>query len=468
MIPDVGRLGRFGRLTVHVTGVEIEIHAIFVVWLVLLGFAAGRTGATVAIWVVVAGGSVLVHELGHAFAYRAFGVTPRIVLSALFGLTYGADLPPRRGIVVSLAGPATGVAIGLAGLAVWTALPSADGLVAVALGDLVFVGFGWAVINLLPILPLDGGQALRVAITATRWRGAEAASLALSLTAAIAVAVAGAAAGYPFLAVFMIWCGLASFEGLRELRESPLRARLNLHGRQLMSGEPAAAIAGLAEIERTARSRSVAADALAGLAFALLADGRWDEAAGALARHPQPAAQALLRAAIELSDGRLDSRLAALLAERHDAVAAMGTMRAVADTGRLGDVLFQADGLDPGPSSAALRTMLVGLNLDGFHEQAVRVGELLHAREPTWNEVSYFVASSLGALGRTDDALAWLERAAEHGAGYAAYIEHDPNLETARARPAYTPIRDRIASNAADRRPGTGALLGDASTDAGG
>lgn len=289
----------------------------------------------------------------------------------------------------------------------------------------------------------------------------------MSLTAAIAVALAGAAAGYPLLAVFMIWFGLASLEGLRDLRESPLRARLNLFGRQLMSGDSAAATAGLLEIERTARSRSVVADALTGLAFALLADGRWDEAAGALARHPQPATQPLLGAAIKLNFGRLDPRLAALLAERHDAVAAMGTMRAVADTGRLDDVLLQADGLGPGPSSAALRTMLVGLNLDGFHEQAVRVGDLLHPLQPTWNEVSFFVASSLGALGRTGDALAWLERAAQQGAGYAAYIEHDPNLERARALPAYAPIRDRIASNAAHRRPGTEALLGDASTDAG-
>lgn len=172
MIPDVGRLGRFGRVSFHLAGIEVEVQAIFVVWLLLLGLAAGRTAATLAIWVVVAGSSVFVHELGHALAYRAFGVTPRIVLSALFGLTYGADLSPGRGIVVSLAGPATGLAIGLVALVLWTALPAADGPVAVAIGDLVFVGFGWAVINLLPILPLDGGQAMHAAITATRWRGA--------------------------------------------------------------------------------------------------------------------------------------------------------------------------------------------------------------------------------------------------------------------------------------------------------
>ena len=167
MIPDVARLGRFGQLTVHLAGIQIELHAIFVAWLLVLGLAAQRTGVSLAIWVVVAGVAVFVHELGHAAAYRAFGVTPRIVLSAVFGLTYGAELPLARSIVVSLAGSATGIVIGVAGLALQAALPAADGAVAVALADVVFVGLGWAVINLLPVLPLDGGQATRAAIRAT-------------------------------------------------------------------------------------------------------------------------------------------------------------------------------------------------------------------------------------------------------------------------------------------------------------
>ncbi|HEX5040061.1 MAG TPA: hypothetical protein VFW95_08010 [Candidatus Limnocylindria bacterium] len=467
MIPDVARLGRFGQLTVHLAGIQIELHAIFVAWLLVLGLAAQRTGVSLAIWVVVAGVAVFVHELGHAAAYRAFGVTPRIVLSAVFGLTYGAELPLARSIVVSLAGSATGIVIGVAGLALQAALPAADGAVAVALADVVFVGLGWAVINLLPVLPLDGGQATRAAIRATGWRHAEAASLLVSLATALAVGVAAAAMGYWFLALFIAWFGLASFDGLRELRESPLRARLNLHGRQLMSGDSAAAIDGLSEIEGTAKSRSVATDALTGLSFALLAEGRWEEAEGAFMRHPQPAAQPLLWGALQLHRGRLDPQFGALLADRNDAVALMGTLRAVVDTSRFDDVLQQVDELGREPSDVALRAMLVGLSLDGLHERAVRVGVLLHARQPRWNEVSFFVASSLGALGRTDEALLWLERAAVQGAGYAAYIERDPNLEAARALPAYAPIRARIASNAKHDPPDTGELLGDESTDAG-
>ena len=131
----------------------------FVAWLAILALASGRNDLALVTWVVVAGLAVLIHELGHAFAYRAFGVQPRIVLSAVFGLTFGDELPPTRSLVVSLAGPATGIALGLVSIGLAVVIGPGDGH-ALVVEDLAFVGFGWALLNLLPIQPLDGGQAV--------------------------------------------------------------------------------------------------------------------------------------------------------------------------------------------------------------------------------------------------------------------------------------------------------------------
>lgn len=461
-------LGRFGQIRTRLAGIDIEIQLVFVAWLVILGLASGRNDATLVTWVVVAALGVLVHELGHAFAYRAFGVEPRIVLSALFGLTFGDVLPPARSLVVSLAGPATGIVIGLVSIGLAAVIGTSDGLARTVVEDLAFVGFGWALLNLLPIQPLDGGQAVRSVLVGTGVRDAERIALVISILAAAVIGIVALSAGYVFLVLFMIWFAADNVSEFRALGEDHLRARLNQLGRRLMEGDADAAIAGLEDVERAARSQSVAESARSGLAFALLAEGRWEEAEGVFRRLSSPSNEALLRASIATHHGHLDRRFAAMLGTRVDAVSAMGAARALVATGNLDAVLDQVEALPPGDWTWAQRTLLVGLNLDRCHEEAVHVGTMFHEREPVWNEVASFVASSLGALGRTEEAFDWLVRAADLGASYVTYIERDPNLEAVRALPGYPAVHDELVANAGGRGPDTGALLGDAASDVGG
>src|SRR4051812_45471105 len=57
-------------------------------------------------WVGIAFASVLFHELGHAVAFRTFGVQPSVTLYGMGGLTSGQGrLTPVQSITVSLAGP---------------------------------------------------------------------------------------------------------------------------------------------------------------------------------------------------------------------------------------------------------------------------------------------------------------------------------------------------------------------------
>ncbi|MDG4787207.1 site-2 protease family protein [Micromonospora sp. WMMD1102] len=120
------------------------------------------------VFVVLLLGSVLLHELGHALTARRYGIGVRgITLELLGGYTeMERDAPtPRVDLLVSLAGPAVSLVLGLVGVAATLALP--DGTLAnqfafqLAASN-VLVG----IFNMLPGLPLDGGRALRAGVWA--------------------------------------------------------------------------------------------------------------------------------------------------------------------------------------------------------------------------------------------------------------------------------------------------------------
>lgn len=117
--------------------------------------------------------SVLLHELAHAWTGRAFGwPTGRIVLSLLGGHTHFGDVrsTPLASAVVSLAGPAVNLALGLAG---WTVLRTGEP--APTLGWVLLDLTTWAnlivgVFNVLPGLPLDGGRVVEALVWAATGR----------------------------------------------------------------------------------------------------------------------------------------------------------------------------------------------------------------------------------------------------------------------------------------------------------
>ena len=123
--------------------------------------------AMFAVWVVVVFVSVMVHELGHAFAIMRHGIAPSISLHWLGGLTSwsgGQRLSRKNRIFISFAGPGAGFILGgivyglrAASPEAFAALPSQAQL-AVRLVE--YVNIFWGLINLIPVLPLDGGHIL--------------------------------------------------------------------------------------------------------------------------------------------------------------------------------------------------------------------------------------------------------------------------------------------------------------------
>lgn len=151
---------RLGSIPVHV-------HAFFFLTALLFGshFAEGSSqqGAVIGAWTFIMFVSVLLHELGHALMGRVFGLSPAIALHGMGGTTSWVDstrkskLGHGARIAISFAGPAVGI---LAGLLIWAITrnteftPLQRDLREAAL----WINIGWSVLNLIPILPLDGGQ----------------------------------------------------------------------------------------------------------------------------------------------------------------------------------------------------------------------------------------------------------------------------------------------------------------------
>ncbi len=149
-------------------GTPVRVHPLFWALAAYLGWHYFEVGGfrLLALWVACVFVSILLHEMGHVVVGRYFGAEGSILLYWFGGLAIGSSDLPKRGqrIAVFLAGPFAEL---LLGGAVWVALRFvADlplqtefgryGLVALLM--LLEINLFWAVFNLLPVWPLDGGR----------------------------------------------------------------------------------------------------------------------------------------------------------------------------------------------------------------------------------------------------------------------------------------------------------------------
>lgn len=157
-------------LTFRVLGFPVRIQWMFWVLCVVLGLdylqIAGPDGlGKFLVMTAVVLGSVIWHELGHARARRHYGAPwSDITLYGLGGLCSGPG-PSGSGrftrwesVAIAAAGPASSLFLGgLAWLVTFT--PGIqDPWISFFVGQMLWVNIGWAIFNLLPILPLDGGH----------------------------------------------------------------------------------------------------------------------------------------------------------------------------------------------------------------------------------------------------------------------------------------------------------------------
>ncbi len=147
-------------------GIHCRVHPLF--WLMALIFSYPFINIGI-VWVLASVAciffSILLHELGHVIVGRMFGSHGHIVLWGFGGLAIGSsEVSGRwRRMAVFAAGPAIQ-------LLLWAALyfslpllfrleegPILEGIL-IVVGILLYINLFWALLNLLPIWPLDGGQ----------------------------------------------------------------------------------------------------------------------------------------------------------------------------------------------------------------------------------------------------------------------------------------------------------------------
>jgi Zn-dependent protease len=118
------------------------------------------------IWVGVIFISVLFHEFGHALTALLFGRSPRIELVAMGGLTYhdGDKLPYWKQFFITLNGPVFGFMIVIAIYLLKDIPLFSSGYAGQLLEQILVVNVIWTIVNLIPVLPLDGGQLLRLTL----------------------------------------------------------------------------------------------------------------------------------------------------------------------------------------------------------------------------------------------------------------------------------------------------------------
>lgn len=174
-----------------IAGIPVRVHPVF--WLLTLLLGATGDLILIPIWLLVVFISILVHELGHALAFRRYGQRSHIVLHFAGGLTIpeptywgrgvaNVYLSPNQNIFISLAGPGAGFLLaalviifvlvtggsvgttwllGVLPLPLTAELPFGSRIIELLVTLMLWVNIFWGLVNLMPVFPLDGGNIAR-------------------------------------------------------------------------------------------------------------------------------------------------------------------------------------------------------------------------------------------------------------------------------------------------------------------
>jgi len=333
---------------------------------------------------------VMVHELGHALVGRAFGTQPRIVLHGFGGRTIAEGKPLSRGrsILMTLAGPGAGFLLGLLVLVLERAYPPA-GLWKEVVRQIEFCTFGWGILNLMPVLPLDGGLVLRDALGPRHGR------LVLMLSAFF-----GAVLTVFFLKLNLLFVGVlfglstyqsargamsyGDFEAELKSREEMAQQRLEMARRSLELGRLADAVLRAGEAMMLTAEGSVRDAARRVAAAAAIGESNGQRALDILSHleAPQPADDVLKAQALDVAGDREAGF--ALLRSRVDedptGPALEALLRGLVATEQMPQAVALAQALELRGSVEALAWFAGELRERGDREQGALLFEALYRR----------------------------------------------------------------------------------------
>jgi Zn-dependent protease/CBS domain-containing protein len=226
----------------RVGGTAVRIHVTFLLLLGWIWFAYYQRGGTEAAWegvlfIALLFFCVLLHEFGHVFAARRYGVkTKDVTLWPFGGIASLERMPdkPSEELVVAIAGPLVNVAIAAILIFILGARLDPENLTklqdpAVSMAaKLAAANVFLVLFNLIPAFPMDGGRVLR-ALLAMRMSHAAATQWAAAIGQGFAVAfgILGIFSGNFMLVliavfVFLAASGEASYAQLRAVTRGNL------------------------------------------------------------------------------------------------------------------------------------------------------------------------------------------------------------------------------------------------------
>lgn len=206
-------------LRFNAVGVAVRVHPFF--WLVtgMMAFQGRMPMQAVILWVGCVFVSILIHELGHALTAKFFGAdSAHIVLYGMGGLAISSGERTRwQRLLGILAGPGAGFVF--YGILLLLARQFESRLFSSPQARLIFdflefINLFWGLVNLLPVWPLDGGQACATILEmvgvrqVTRW------TQSISLTAATLTAVFFMSRGQYFATFLFGYLAVASLQWL--------------------------------------------------------------------------------------------------------------------------------------------------------------------------------------------------------------------------------------------------------------
>jgi stage IV sporulation protein FB len=184
-------------------------------WLVsvILGYmSSGNLKGTV-LWVFVILVSVLVHELGHALCALSFGLRSTVTLVAFGGITSYASqgVSKFKQFLIILCGPVFGAVLFFFSYLGWQYFAFDRPLIASIFYVMQWVNLVWTSINLLPILPLDGGQILLLIFEAIFKAKGQSYALFTSILLAVLLSVLFVLFSYYLVGFLFVFLALQSY-----------------------------------------------------------------------------------------------------------------------------------------------------------------------------------------------------------------------------------------------------------------
>ena len=165
-------------------------------------------------------GSVLLHELGHSLVAQKQGIKVNSITLFLFGGIAAIEeesKTPAKAFQVAIAGPLVSVALFFLLRILAIAIPDTIAL-NMMLGDLARINLVLALFNLIPGLPLDGGQVLKAALwkaTGNRFKAVRLAAKAGQILGYAAIALGLLVDYLTGELVTGLWIALLGWFGIR-------------------------------------------------------------------------------------------------------------------------------------------------------------------------------------------------------------------------------------------------------------